>query len=316
MNRCPDCGWPMEGKTCLHCKFADYDANDFRKYNDRSILDKTMNTFEGVLTGISIDNEMGSKEIEALLQWCIDNQMLANKKPYDELFNHVFSAIEDNVLTEDEKEDLIWLCRRLRGDGIYYDCLTHDMQVLHGILYGILADGKITKEELTGLDDWLYENEQLASYYPYDEICTLVNQVLKDGVVSPEEEQLLKAFFSQFTNSGAKCGYCSEKEKTLLTTAGICVLDPEITISDHLFCFTGKSEKASRSELAEIIVEHGGKFSDGVTAKTDYLIIGNAGNQCWAFSCYGRKVEKAIDLRKKGNHILIVNELDFWDSLI
>ena len=315
MNRCPDCGWPMEGKTCLHCKFADYDANDYRKYNDRCILDKTMSTFEGILTGISIDNEMGSKEIEALLQWCIDNQLLANKKPYDELFNHVFSAIEDNILTDDEKEDLIWLCRRLRGDGIYYDCLTHDMQVLQGILYGILADGKITKEELTGLQDWLYENEQLASYYPYDEICTLVNQVLKDGVVSPEEEQLLKAFFSQFTNGGAKCGTCSEKEKTLLTTAGICALDPEITISDHLFCFTGKSEKASRSELAEIIIEHGGKFNDSVTAKTDYLIIGNAGNQCWAFSCYGRKVEKAIDLRKKGNHILIVNELDFWDSL-
>ena len=45
MNRCPDCGWPMEGKTCLHCKFADYDANDYRKYNDRSILDKTMKAF-------------------------------------------------------------------------------------------------------------------------------------------------------------------------------------------------------------------------------------------------------------------------------
>ena len=125
----------------------------------------------------------------------------------------------------------------------------------------------------------------------------------------------MQAFFSQFTNGGAKCGACSEKEKTLLTTAGICALDPEITISDHLFCFTGKCEKASRSELAEIIIKHGGKFNDGVTAKTDYLIIGNAGNQCWAFSCYGRKVEKAIDLRKKGNHILIVNELDFWDSL-
>lgn len=315
MNRCPDCGWPMEGKTCLRCKAADYDAAVYQKYCDCSILDKTMNTFEGILTGISIDHEMGSDEVAALLQWCVDNQVLANKKPYDELFEHVFAAIEDNVLTEDEKEDLLWLCRRLRGDGIYYDYLTRDMQVLQGILYGILADGKITKEELDGLQDWLYDNDQLASYYPYDEICTLVNQVLKDGVVSPDEEQLLKVFFSQFTTGGTKCVACSENDKKLLTTAGICALDPEIMFEDHLFCFTGKSQKASRSELAEIIVEHGGKFNDGVTAKTDYLIIGNDGNQCWAFSCYGRKVEKAIDLRKKGKHILIVNELDFWDSL-
>lgn len=315
MDRCPDCGWPMEGKTCQHCKIADYDNNNFRKFNDKSILDKTLNTFEGILIGISIDQEMSSDEIGYLLQWCIDNQALANKKPYDELFNHVFAAIEDNVLTNEEKEDLIWLCRQLRSNGVYYDCVTHDIQILQGILHGILADGKITKEELVGLQDWLSDNEQLCSYYPYDEICTLVNQVLKDGIVTAEEEHTLKVFFSQFANIETKCSACTENEKKLLNVSGICALDPEIKIADHLFCFTGKSAKASRSELAEIISEHGGKYSDSVTAKTDYLIIGNEGNLCWAFSCYGRKVEKAIDMRKKGSHILIVNELDFWDSL-
>lgn len=315
MDRCPDCGWPMEGKTCQHCKIADYDNNNFRKFNDKSILDKALNTFEGILIGISIDQEMTNTEIGCLIQWCVDNQALFNIKPYDELFKQVFAAVEENVLKNEEKEDLLWLCRRLRSDGVYYDRITHDMQVLQGILYGILADKKITKEELAGLQDWLYDNEQLSSCYPYDEICSLVHQVLRDGIVTAEEEHALKVFFSQFANIECKCLPCTEHEKNLLTISGICAFAPEITVADHLFCFTGKSEKASRSELAEIIAERGGKFSDSVTAKTDYLIIGNDGNQCWAFSCYGRKVEKAIDLRKKGKHILIVNELDFWDSL-
>ena len=34
----------------------------------------------------------------------------------------------------------------------------------------------------------------------------------------------------------------------------------------------------------------GGKFTNNVTNKTKYLIVGNKGNPCWAFSCYGRKI--------------------------
>lgn len=37
------------------------------------------------------------------------------------------------------------------------------------------------------------------------------------------------------------------------------------------------------------------------------------GNPCWAYACYGRKIEKAMELRKKGAQILIVHEADFLD---
>lgn len=55
-----------------------------------------------------------------------------------------------------------------------------------------------------------------------------------------------------------------------------------------------------------------GIFNDNVVKTTEYLLVGNEGNPCWAFSCYGRKVEKAMELRKKGVNILIVHEDDFW----
>jgi hypothetical protein len=32
-----------------------------------------------------------------------------------------------------------------------------------------------------------------------------------------------------------------------------------------------------------------------------------------AYSCYGRKVEEAINYRKRGANILIVHENDIWD---
>ena len=52
-----------------------------------------------------------------------------------------------------------------------------------------------------------------------------------------------------------------------------------------------------------------------VTKKTDYLVVGNAGNPCWAYACYGRKIEEAMQLRKEGAKIVIVNETDFWDCV-
>jgi hypothetical protein len=49
-----------------------------------------------------------------------------------------------------------------------------------------------------------------------------------------------------------------------------------------------------------------------VNQKTNYLLVGSDGNPCWAFSCYGRKVEKAVEMRKEGYSIQIINENDFW----
>ena len=56
-------------------------------------------------------------------------------------------------------------------------------------------------------------------------------------------------------------------------------------------------------------------YQNNITNNTSYLIVGNDGNPCWAYSCYGRKVEDAIERRKKGQHLTIVNEVDFWDAL-
>jgi hypothetical protein len=52
-----------------------------------------------------------------------------------------------------------------------------------------------------------------------------------------------------------------------------------------------------------------------VIKELDYLIVAAERNLCWAFSCYGRKVEAAMDLRKSGTRLTIVHENDFWDAV-
>ena len=41
---------------------------------------------------------------------------------------------------------------------------------------------------------------------------------------------------------------------------------------------------------------------DGEVNQIELNIVGDNGNPAWAFSCYGRKVEKAIDMRKGGHN--------------
>ena len=67
--------------------------------------------------------------------------------------------------------------------------------------------------------------------------------------------------------------------------------------------------------MADAVRAFGGIARSTVSAKTDYLIVGNAGNPCWAYACYGRKIEEAMQLRKDGAKVIIVNETDFWDAV-
>ncbi len=47
----------------------------------------------------------------------------------------------------------------------------------------------------------------------------------------------------------------------------------------------------------------------------NHLVVGGDGNPCCSYACYGRKVEKAIELRKTGAEIVIVHEFDLHDAI-
>lgn len=181
-----------------------------------------------------------------------------------------------------------------------------------------MADNTITDEEIFALKDWIEKHDYLSGTYPFDEIESLIMTILLVGNITEDERNILKGFFSNFID--LKISYnLNEKElseiKEKYSLNGICAICQEIDFEDNVFCFTGESTKAKRQEIATLIETLGGKFNNNVTKKTRYLVVGNKGNPCWAFSCYGRKVEEAMKLRQNGQNITIVNETDFWDII-
>jgi hypothetical protein len=292
------------------------ELEDYRSFTQKQEIDKAFHTLEGILKGINIDNEINKTEIEKLKNWCGEYYAHINRPPFSEVINLINFVLEDNILTKEEYDDLVWACNNIITPNKYYDAITADLQRLQGILHGILSDNIITKDELYGLKDWIEDHPDMIGSYPYDEIEALLFAILEDGKVTDEEQKILKVYFSQFIDIKNTAIDSSELEtlRRSLSIPSICTMNPNVVFEDKLFCFTGISSKGKRKDIVEKINSLGGKYNDSMIKGTNYLIVGDKNNPCWVFSCYGRKIERAIEDRKAGLPIQIVKEIDFWDE--
>ena len=293
-------------------------ARDYRQFTKPAELHKAVNTLRGIIAGISTDAKIGSSEIQELAHWCEVHSHLRNRHPFSEILPVVEAACSDGVISEEESKDILWVCSSFADSGNYYNTVTSTIQFLSGMIHGIMADGEISDSEIAALQSWIRTNDFLAGTYPFDEINSLLCSIMADKKVDEDERNELLAFFSniiEFKNSFnlIERDYVDLREK--YSVGGICAVCPEVIIEGKNFCFTGESYRATRKELSDLIVQLGGVFKNSVSSKTDYLIVGNAGNPCWAYACYGRKIEEAVNIRKNGGKIVIVNETDFWDTV-
>ena len=284
------------------------------KFTSKSRLSKAIATLAGMVEGISIDSEITAAEVSHLEEWVEQHACICNVHPFNELLPVVKEALRDGVLTTGEKADILWLCDNLTSDA-FYDQVTIGTQRLHGILHGIIADGKITEEELRGLTTWISEHDHLKTCWPYDEIDSIVTAVLADGKIGEDEYKALLSLFVDFSQIEDDVTITRPKILVKGTIAGLCAICPEITFQEATFCFTGASARYKRDDLKLLVEKHGGRFTNNVTQSLDYLIIGANGNPCWTYACYGRKVEVAVKLRKQGHKILLVHENDFHDAI-
>ncbi|MED0687936.1 BRCT domain-containing protein [Anoxybacillus ayderensis] len=299
------------------------EIEDYRMFTSKAELHKSINSLIGIIQGIRFDNVTNEHEIAELIHWCNLHRRFQKSSPFSEIIPIIDYALEynDGKLDSESIEDILWLCSRIEGKAEfqkYYDLITSSIQQLHGILHGVLADNVLNEAEIEQLCSWIDDHDFLKGTYPFDEIHSLLVSVKQDGIISDDEKNLLKAFFANFVDVRASHNIHESEIRVLkrrYSLSGICAVCPEITFENKVFSFTGASTRATRSEIAKIIQNLGGIFSNNVTKDTNYLIVGGDGNPCWAFACYGRKVEKAIELRKKGTPIIIVHENDFWDEV-
>ncbi len=290
------------------------DHHSYYRFTGPARLEKAVNSLLGLIEGVSIDGVINDAEIRFIRSWLDENRELEHYHPFNELMPVVDMAIADGILSEDERLNILWLCERLQSSS-YFDLATADMQRLHALLAGIIADGEVTENELRGLSNWLSDHEHLKTCWPYEEIESVITAVLRDGKIDNEEHELLQNFFSEFVAIADNRTIVAPKITKDQNIIGLCAICPDIVFEGKKFGFTGSSSKYSRAQFGELVERLGGIVAGSVTKSLDYLIIGGEGNPCWAYACYGRKVEMAVTLRKNGARLLLIHENDFHDAV-
>jgi len=291
------------------------EIHEYLRFTGRQQRDTALHVLEGFILGIGMDRVVNPAEHREFREWIYSHEKLGNQDiAFRELLKTLKAALADGKLEPEEISDLHALCQRAKGDG-FYDLVTHAIQELHGILHGVVADLIINEAELRELQGWLEEYENLKGLWPVTEIESVVVKVLADTRIDEGEHRMMLHYFAEFTPNRDIHRKLPALLPTELVIAGVCAADPAIQVSGKIFCFTGISSKGPRSLFATEVNQRGGGFTDSMREDVDYLIIGDEGNPCWAFSCYGRKVERAVQMRKTGHRLLLVHERDFWDAI-
>ncbi len=294
---------------------ADTSDRDIRIFNGPRRLEKAMHMLEGIVRGVTLDRRLNDAELIVLSEWIGENSEFRNKHPFTEVVPRLEQIINGSIFDEEERADILWLCQQFTTGSVHFNEVTADLQILHGIMGGIAADSEITVAELRALRNWMDEKPHLHSCYPFDEVNSIVSAVLADGKVDEKEHEMILHFCAEnmaFLNHKAlKCKAPTESS----FVGGICALTPAIHFEDRSFCFTGTPKRGSKRELQALVEDKRGTVKKNVVKELNYLVIGAGGNECWAYSAYGRKVEQAIEFRKSGEKITIVHEFDFWDAV-
>lgn len=268
------------------------------------------NELEGLLLGIQADGIILPEETARIAGWLESNRQFQTTHPFKELARRLEGALADGRLTGDEIDDLLFVVSKYTTVNPHFDQIRAGLQVLMGLLSGYASDAVIPEVEAKHLLQWTEDWQHLRGLWPYDECESIVTYMIARGRITEDASLLLEL---------SKCvpvGGAAPGAVPALTLAGICTVSPEITFEDRQFVFTGESTKCRRSEMEQRVVDRQGRAHGTVTLNTDYLVVCDEGNPHWAFSCYGRKVEKAFNLRREGHRVSIVHESDFWDALV
>ncbi len=184
---------------------------------------------------------------------------------------------------------------------------------LSGICEGILADGIVNDQEARFFADYLKRFAPYEPVWPFTDILDRVKRIFADGLCDQEELKELKTVMQ------ALCGQKDylEAEVTHSTSLPFCTPLPRpIIFPKRNFIITGKFAYGTRRAVMDAIDSLKGVADDSTpTQDTHYLVIGFLASRDWAHSNFGRKIERAVELRKRGSGISIISE-DHWRSFL
>jgi len=275
--------------------------NSYVKKATKAIIEKSMNSFYGILKGITADKVLNNLEIETIRKWVNENNKYKLSDPYAIIIFCVEEILKDEIITNKEQVKLLQISQQYKSSDVYTD-ITSSLQVFMGILEGINCDRKLNTIEILELKNWMKENEKLKGNYPFDIVFENINKALEDNFITETESEKISKIFNNFLNP------LEDSNSTNTNTE-------KIVFNNSVICLTGNFEHGSKPDISSKIEKLGGKVINGVTLSLNYLIVGGYGSSDWSFGNYGTKVKKAMELNSKGKNIKIISEVELFEHI-
>jgi NAD-dependent DNA ligase len=133
--------------------------------------------------------------------------------------------------------------------------------------------------------------------------------MLQDRERHSEESKSLFETLEKFTGNDIELGEALKSCKLPLDEP-----PPLLEFTGQRYCFTGTFAFGTRTDCEAAVQNLGGECGS-LTLKTNYLIIGAYATESWIQSSYGRKIERAVELKQEGHEIRIVGETH-WASAV
>jgi NAD-dependent DNA ligase len=241
-------------------------------------------------------NKQEKNEIR-IINEALSNIPESNSKHYEWFKNRLQKMKSPRLFF---KEDVRFNSRRINERNI---------DELIGMSRMIIADGKVDQIEAEALHKTLIN---MGSKYENPIVQNLLNRItdmLQDNYLDEKESLELLEILTKFTGDDFDAG-----ELTKSTSLPLDKPEPKVVIKGSNFCFTGVFMFGARKDCKRA-VENAGGFEVSLKKATDYLVIGNYATDSWIHSSYGRKIEKAMEMKQKGHHIKIISESHWVDFL-
>lgn len=189
------------------------------------------------------------------------------------------------------------------SDNVYYNPEDNQRRYIAeftGLCKGIIADKEVADLEIVCLINWLYANPLAKKAFPIDKVAAILENVDPQNITEKDREKLFNVLKQLVEN------------ELLTVHASALPLDnpppKHIEPFDKTFCLIGKFNFGHPKEVEELLMAKGAIIQDSINKKLDYLVIGDLTNPDWKHSSYAKKIEKALELKKKSTSPAIISE--------
>jgi len=247
-------------------------------------------------------------ELLFLDSWLKSQQTLSKDKDVLDILNLVGDIFEDGKISQAElgkmQSQIQQILSAKDPNSAESPETVRKIDQMVGFLSGIASDGVLNDEEIDAMSAWLEKNHTIKGVWPASIVANRLELILEDGIVTDEEREDLLVTVNQIVGTEVEPSGINIEASTEVWEDDM----DSLKIAQSMFCLTGDFVSGDRNSIDTMLRCMGAETMTNVNKKTDYLVIGTLASRDWLYTSHGRKIEKALLLKRDGSAIKVFTE--------